>query len=340
MEQSRVAVPRCRTSVPYPGVVPRCCSLETPLQDLNDILLFAEVVERGGFAAAGRALGLPKSRLSRRVAGLEAQMGVRLLQRTTRKLSLTEVGETFLRHCQAMRESAQAAADAVAHAQAEPRGTIRVVCPVTLAQTVLADAMPVYLARYPLVRVEMEVNNRVVDLVKEGVDVALRVRTSLEESGSLVIKRLDNTQAMLVASPALFERHGGLDSLNSLEAVGELDSVAMSAADGQTTYALTHVDGRKGVLRLRPRFVADDLLMLRQAVLGGSGMTWLPEYMCEEALRDGRLVRLLPDWWRPAGVVHAVFPSRRGLSPAVRSFLDFLGEFVPLGSGAPRISPV
>ncbi|MEZ5704564.1 MAG: LysR family transcriptional regulator [Burkholderiaceae bacterium] len=310
------------------------------MQDLNDMLLFAEVVERGGFAAAGRALGLPKSRLSRRVAGLEAQMGVRLLQRTTRKLSLTEVGETFLRHCQAMREAAQAAADAVVHAQAEPRGTIRVVCPVTLAQTVLADAMPIYLARYPRVRVEMEVNNRVVDLVKEGVDVALRVRSSLEESGSLVIKRLDNTQAMLVASPALLERHGGLVSLNSLEAVSELDSVAMSAADGQLGLALTHVDGRQGVLRLRPRFVADDLLTLRQAVLGGSGMTWLPEYMCEEALRDGRLVRLLPDWKRPAGVVHAVFPSRRGLSPAVRSFLDFLAEFVPLGSRALQMSPV
>eukprot|EP01036_Dinobryon_divergens_P036984 gene36984-biopygen29253 len=174
------------------------------MQDLNDMLYFAEVVERGGFAAAGRALGLPKSRLSRRVAALEAQLGVRLLQRTTRKLSLTEVGEAYLRHCQALRESAQAAADTVAHAQTEPRGTIRVTCPVTLAQTVLADVMPIYLARHPLVRVEMEVNNRVVDLVKDGVDVALRVRLTLEDSGSLVVKRLDDARSVLVASPALW----------------------------------------------------------------------------------------------------------------------------------------
>ena len=111
------------------------------------MLYFAEVVERGGFAAAGRALGIPKSRLSRRVSDLEAHLGVRLLQRTTRKLSLTEVGEAYLRHCQAMRESAQAAADTVAQVQTTPRGTIRVSCPVTLAQTVLAELMPQFLAR-------------------------------------------------------------------------------------------------------------------------------------------------------------------------------------------------
>ena len=297
------------------------------MQDLNDMLLFAEVVERGGFAAAGRALGLPKSRLSRRIAGLEAQLGVRLLQRTTRKLSLTDVGETYLRHCQALRESAQAAADAVANAQTEPRGTIRVVCPVTLAQTVLGGVMHVYLARHPLVRVEMEVNNRVVDLVKEGVDVALRVRLTLEESGSLVIKRLDDARSVLVASPALLARQG---TPTTLAEASRLDSVAMSATDGSVSIRLTSPEGREAVLQHTPRYIADDLLTLKLAVLGGSGMCWLPDYMCEEELRDGRLVRLLPDWSTPVGVVHAVFPSRRGLSPTVRSFLDFLGEYVPV----------
>ena len=112
------------------------------MQDLNDMLYFAEVAERGGFAAAGRALGIPKSRLSRRVAELEVRLGVRLLQRTTRRLALTEVGEAYLRHCQAMRESAEAAADLVAQVQTAPRGTVRVSCPVTLAQTVLGELMP------------------------------------------------------------------------------------------------------------------------------------------------------------------------------------------------------
>jgi DNA-binding transcriptional LysR family regulator len=297
------------------------------MQDLNDMLLFAEVVERGGFAAAGRALGMPKSRLSRRVAGLEAQLGVRLLQRTTRKLSLTAIGETYLRHCLALRDSAQAAADAVAEVQTEPRGTVRVVCPVTLAQTVLGAVLPIYLARHPQVTLDIEVNNRVVDLVKEGVDVALRVRLTLEESGSLVVKRLDEARSVLVASPEQLRRQG---TPLTLEEASQLDSVAMSATDGVVSIPLTNADGRQGVLQHRPRLIADDLLTLKLAVLGGTGMCSLPDYMCEEELRDGRLVRLLPAWTRPVGVVHAVFPSRRGLSPAVRSFLDFLGEYVPV----------
>src|SRR5690606_22108081 len=121
------------------------------MQDLNDMRYFAEVVNRGGFAAAGRALGLPKSRLSRRVAGLEAQLGVRLLQRTTRKLSLTSAGEIYLRHCVAMCDEAQAAAEAIAQVQSEPRGIVRVTCAVTLAQTVVGPILPEFLARHPLV---------------------------------------------------------------------------------------------------------------------------------------------------------------------------------------------
>ncbi len=296
------------------------------MQDLNDMLYFAEVVERGGFAAAGRALGIPKSRLSRRVSDLEAQLGVRLLQRTTRKLSLTEVGESYLRHCQAMREAAQAAADTVAQVQTEPRGTVRVTCPVTLAQTVLAELMPVFLERHPQVRVEMQVTNRVVNLVEEGIDVALRVRANLEDSGSMVVKRLDDARQVLVASPDLLARRGTPETLAELS---RLDSMAMSAADGRSSLRLIGPDGREEVVQLSPRYVADDLLTLKLAAVAGTGMCWLPDYMCQAELNEGRLVRLLPQWSTPRGVVHAVFPSRRGLAPSVRRFLDFLGEKVP-----------
>lgn len=296
------------------------------MQDLNDMLYFAEVVERGGFAAAGRALGIPKSRLSRRVSDLEAQLGVRLLQRTTRKLSLTEVGESYMRHCLAMREAAQAAADTVAQVQTEPRGTVRVTCPVTLAQTVLAELMPVFLERHPQVRVEMQVTNRVVNLVEEGIDVALRVRANLEDSGSMVVKRLDDARQVLVASPDLLARRGAPETLAELS---RLDSMAMSAADGRSSLRLIGPDGREEVVQLSPRYVADDLLTLKLAAVAGTGMCWLPDYMCQAELNEGRLVRLLPQWSTPRGVVHAVFPSRRGLAPSVRRFLDFLGEKVP-----------
>lgn len=294
--------------------------------DLNDMLYFVEVVERGGFAAAGRALGIPKSRLSRRVADLEAHLGVRLLQRTTRKLSLTQVGESYLRHCQAMRDAALAAADAVAEVQTEPRGMIRVSCPVTLAQTVLGELMPEFLRRCPLVHVEMLVTNRPVNLVEEGVDVALRVRAGLEDSGSMVVKRLDSSRQILVASPDLLERQGTPRSLDDLQL---LDSMAMSAVDGQFSMLLFGPEGKEQRVQLQPRYVVDDLLTLQFAALAGSGMCWLPDYMCQDALAQGRLVQLLPEWAPPPGIVHAVFPSRRGLAPAVRHFLDFLGETMP-----------
>jgi DNA-binding transcriptional LysR family regulator len=294
--------------------------------DLNDMLYFVEVVERGGFAAAGRALGIPKSRLSRRVADLEMHLGVRLLQRTTRKLSLTPVGESYLRHCQAMRDAALAASDAVAEVQTEPRGVIRVTCPVTLAQTVLGELMPEFLRRCPLVHVEMQVTNRPVNLVEEGVDVALRVRTSLEDSGSMVVKRLDSSRQILVASPDLLERQGTPRSLDDLQL---LDSMAMSAMDGQSSIMLLGPEGKEQRVQLQPRYVVDDLLTLQFAALAGSGMCWLPDYMCQDALAQGRLVQLLPEWAPPPGIVHAVFPSRRGLAPAVRHFLDFLAEMMP-----------
>ena len=296
------------------------------MHDLNDMLYFAEVVERGGFAAAGRALDIPKSRLSRRVAALEAQLGVRLLQRTTRQLSLTEVGEAYLRHCQALRETAQAAADTVAQVQTEPRGTVRVTCPTTLAQTVLADLMPPFLARYPQVRVEMQVSNRVVNLVEEGIDVALRVRTTLDDSASMVVKRLDASAQILVASPALLARQG---VPRTLEDLARLDSMAMSASDGRASLRLMDPEGREHTLHHSPRYVVDDLLMLQSAALAGTGMCWLPDYLCHDAVSAGRLVHLLPGWAPQRGIVHAVFPSRRGLSPAVRQLLDYLGEAMP-----------
>ncbi len=293
------------------------------MQDLNDMLYFAEVVERGGFAAAGRALGIPKSRLSRRVSDLETQLGVRLLQRTTRKLSLTEVGEAYLRHCQAMRESAQAAADTVAQVQTTPRGTIRVSCPVTLAQTVVAELMPRFLASCPEVRIDMLVSNRAVNLVEEGIDVALRVRPSVDDSGSMVVKRLDHTTQILVASPELLIRQGTPKTLDDL---AKLDSIAMSAPDGRSTWNLIGPGGVHQQVQHTPRYVADDLLTLKYAAVAGTGVCWMPDYMCQEEMRERKLVRVLPDWAPAPAIVHAAFPSRRGLSPAVRRFLDYLGE--------------
>jgi DNA-binding transcriptional LysR family regulator len=295
------------------------------MQDLNDMLYFAEVAERGGFAAASRHLGVPKSKLSRRVAELEGRLGVRLLHRTTRKLSLTDVGEHYLRHCLAMRDAAEAATEAVEQVQTEPRGTVRVACPVTLAQTTVGPILPAFLARYPQVRIDMRISNRVVDLVEEGFDVALRVRVSLEESRSLVVKHLGVTQTVLAASPALLQRQGRPEKPEDL---ARMDTVAMSAVDGRATLVLQGPQEQTFTLVHTPRLLADDLLTIKFAVVQGTGMGFLPDYMCREELEDGRLVKVLPDWAPQPGIFHAVYPSRRGMVPAVRRFLDYLGEFI------------
>ncbi|WP_332776667.1 LysR family transcriptional regulator [Polaromonas sp.] len=293
------------------------------MQDLNDMLYFAEVVERGGFAAAGRSLGLPKSRLSRRVAELEARLGVRLLQRTTRKLSLTEVGEIYLRHCSAMRDEALAAAEAVAQMQVEPRGTLRITCPVTLAQSTLGYLVPRFLALHPHVKIDMRVTNRVVDLVEEGIDIALRVRPTLDDSGSLIVKNLGSSAGHLLASPALLARQGTPEKPEDL---ARLDTVAMSWVDGRSSWTLIGPEGREFVLQHQPRYVADDLQTLKLAVLAGAGISFLPDSLSAAEQQAQLLVPVLPGWAPKPGVAHAVFPSRRGQVPAVRSFLDFMGE--------------
>ncbi len=293
------------------------------MEDLNDMLYFAEVVERGGFAAAGRSLGVPKSRLSRRVAELEGRLGVRLLQRTTRKLSVTAVGEIYLRHCATMRDEALAAAEAVAQMQVEPRGTLRVTCPVTLAQSTLGYLVPSYLALYPHVKLDMRVTNRVVDLIEEGVDIALRVRPTLDDSGSLVVKQLGASSALLLASPSLLHRQG---IPTQPEDLMKLDTIAMSATDGRSTWELAGPDGQTYDLEHQPRYIADDLQTLKLAVLAGTGISFLPEMLSRAELQAQLLVPVLPGWTIRSGMVHAVFPSRRGQVPAVRSFLDFLGD--------------
>jgi DNA-binding transcriptional LysR family regulator len=306
------------------------------MQDFNDMLYFAEVVDRGGFAAAGRALGIPKSRLSRRVAELEGRLGVRLLQRTTRKLSLTQTGEVYYRHCSAMRDEAAAAAEAVAEISEEPRGTIRVACPITLAQSTVGQVIAQFSLKHPQVRIEMQVSNRVVDLVEEGIDVALRVRPTLDDSGSLVVKALGRTGTALVCTPAVIQRCGRPDTVADL---ARMDTMAMSVVDGKTSWRLVGPGGAEHVFVHRPRYIADDLLTLKSAAMQDIGIALLPDYMCCESLANGRLVEVLPGWRPPTGVMHAVFPSRRGMVPAVRRFLDHLGENVKgedlvFGSGA------
>lgn len=300
------------------------------MRDLNDLLFFAKVVEHGGFNAASRVLGIPKSRLSRRVAGLEEQLGVRLLQRTTRKLALTEVGASFYDHCQAMLAEADAAEESVSRVTAEARGLIRVSCPELLAKTELGPILPRFMQQHPQVRLLLEATNRRVDLIEDGIDVAIRVRSVIEDSASLVARRLGIARQVLVASPALLEQYG---TPASPADVARLPALSMNWPDGRGHLALLDEVGHNYSVQIdQPRLITDDLMVLTEAAEAGLGVAQLPVQLCHTALAAGRLVKLLPDYIIPGGILHAVFPSRRGLVPAVRAFIDFLAaELVPPG---------
>jgi DNA-binding transcriptional LysR family regulator len=296
------------------------------VQPLEGFYYFTQVVDHGGFARAARALGIPKSRLSRHVMALEAQLNVRLLNRSTRRFAVTEVGQEVYRHAAAMRAEADAALEAVEFARAAPRGTIRASCPVTLAQSVLASMLPVFLAKYPAVRLQLHVSNRRVDVVREGFDVALRVRSQPSGEDGLVMRTFGRAHELLVASPAYLARAGApaspqdLGSRETLDYGGELD---------RQPWELVGSDGQSVRAEHTPRVICHDFIVLRAAVLAGLGIAKLPDSVVREDVRSGALTRVLPDWNSPQGVVHAVFPSRRGLLPAVRAFIDFLAERVP-----------
>lgn len=303
------------------------------MHDLNDLYYFAKVVESGGFAAAGRLLGIPKSRLSRRIAELEIRLGARLLQRTTRKLVLTDVGERYLRHCQAMLAEAEQAEEAVASLTSEPRGRLRVSCPVHLANTELPAMVSDFLERYPQVQLEMLLTNRRVDLLNDGVDVALRVRDDGDEDPSLIARRLHPAEACLVAAPSLLAGRDirTPDDLLQLPALGVLE------ADRRVHVNLRRrEDGARRELALEGRLGVDDFRVRKLAALRGLGVTLLPCLYCQDELEDGRLLRLLPDWEAPEGYLQAVYTHRRGMLPAVRAWIEHLPAYFRGGCSETR----
>lgn len=296
------------------------------MQPLEGFYYFAKVVEHGGFAPAGRALQVPKSRLSRHVASLEAALNVRLINRSTRRFVVTDVGREVYRHAIAMLSEADAALETVEFARAEPRGTIRASCPIALAQTVLAALLPEFLGKHPAVRLHLHVSNRRVDVVSEGFDLALRVRTQPSGEDGLVMRSFGESDEFLVASPAYLERTG----VPSRPAdIGKADTLDYAGEFDRRPWELAGPGGETARVEHSPRVVCHDFVVLRAAALAGLGVARLPEAMVREDLKDGRLTRVLPEWNTPQGILHAVFPSRRGVLPAVRAFIDFLAQKLP-----------
>ena len=298
-------------------------ALAGTLPDLNDLYFFAAVVEHGGFSAASRALNVPKSRLSKCVSQLEEGLGVRLLQRTTRKFVVTEAGERFYRHCQAMLAEARAATEDVAALRGEPSGLVRLSCPVSLAQSLLAPLLPVFLAHHPLVQLRVLSSNRRVDVIGEGYDIAIRVRDKLDSDVELVARSFGPKRVVLVASPAFLEERG---EPKDPQALSSLPVLSHFEHEGEQNWELYDSACAKTTVPVRPRLVSGEFRVLIDAAVQGIGIAWVPEQSCIEELRDGRLRVVLPDWGLPQGILHIVYPSRRGMLPAVRALVEFLAE--------------
>ena len=297
-----------------------------PAASLDDLYYYAMVVKHGGFAAAGRAIGTPKSRLSRHVNALEEKLGVRLLQRSTRRFVVTETGQQLYRHCQAMLAEAEAALDIAAMARAEPRGRIRVACPTGVAGNMLAPVLPQFMARYPQVQVELEVSNRRVDVIGEGFDVALRVRTQPSGEDGLVMRSFAELCELLVASPGYLAANGAPLQAQDL---ARHQTLSFEGSGERHHWELRGPDGQSERVEHQPRLICHNFQVLLDAAVAGLGIALIPESAAREAIGRGHLVPVLSGWSLPQGIFHAVFPHRRGLLPAVRGFIDFLVETMP-----------
>lgn len=291
--------------------------------DLNDYRYFAKVIEAGGFSAASRELGIPKSRLSRRVAELEARLGVRLLQRSTRKLTLTDVGQRILAHSQALVREAEAAERVAASLLAEPSGLVRLSTPSVLIDSGLGAVFGGFLQAHPKVALETVITSRRVDLIDEGIDVALRVRASHEEDPQWQTLRLVQYGSLLVAAPALAAQYGGLTTREQV-----LSAPALGAVEGDRRihWRLRDPAGVMHELVLAPRLASEHFGLRLQAAMAGLGVTLMPEPLVRGELAAGRLVAALPGWQFSQIRLQAVYASQRGLSPAVRALLDYLRE--------------
>ena len=296
------------------------------MSDFNDYYWFALVVEHNGYSATERATGVPKSTLSRRIQHLEESLGVRLIQRTSRQFAVTDVGMSIYRHAQAMRMEMQAAQDVVNHLSATPRGVIRVSVPVSIAQQELAQVLPNFVKTYPDIQIQLMVTNRRIDIINEGIDIALRVRSQLDQDSSLIIRRFGQIRQLLVASKTYIKQHGEPETLEQL---AQHATLSMNEDEAYQYWELTDTSYTIQRIKINPKVMASNLSMLLQLTVQGAGIALLPESICAEQVRNGQLKVILPAWDIPEGTFHAIYPSRRGLLPAIRTFIDYLVAELP-----------
>ena len=288
--------------------------------DLNDIVVFARVVEAGSFTAAARLLAMPKTTVSRRIAALEREVGVRLLQRTTRSLNLTDAGRLYYEQSSQALRTLEEANLRLAEARAEPSGTIRISAPVGFGGYFLTGAVVEFLAMYPKAKVELRLTDDRLNLVEDGIDLAFR--TGVLQDSTLIARKLGSTHRLLCASPDYLERRGVPEAPTDL--AGH-DCVIAGASAAGAHWVLEGPDGQVTVT-VDGRFAANEMQAVVAATLAGFGIAQLPHGMAEALISEGRMKRVLKDYTTPAGGLHVLYPSSRHLSPLVKAFIELAAE--------------
>jgi DNA-binding transcriptional LysR family regulator len=298
------------------------------LLDLNDFFLFVQVVDRGGFTAAGRTLRMPKSTLSHRIQQLEANLGVRLLNRTSRRFGMTDAGQEFYHHAVAMLREAEQAETAIRHRLSEPTGLVRCTAAVATMQFAMRDMLANFLNLYPKVNVVAHATDQNVDIVGENYDVAIRAHSNPLPDSNLIQRTLTPAPWFLFAGSAYLDANEAPETPRDLQ---KHPSLFMMRTGIAPVWHLRHSSKAKDkvVMPLAPRLLSDDMIGLKQAAIKGLGIVALPGYVCCDEVRSGALRRVLPNWLADDSTITALVPYRRGLLPSVRVFLDHLATEFP-----------
>ena len=291
------------------------------IEDLNDLYLFGQVVEAGGFAAAERQTGIPKSRLSRRVAALERELNVRLIQRSARNFAVTEVGQSVYQHARRLTDEAEALSATIGEALNEPSGLIRVSASLFTGESVLAGWLAEFQVQHPRIRISLDLSNRFVDLISERVDLAIRYSSTPLPSSEVVARPLGISQMVLVGSSALIARIGEPSDTADLD---RFPALAQGTLENIRPWTFSAADGSQIVYQPKPVFVTNNILALREAAARDAGLIQLPLDACREALATGALRTVLDRWQSVGTPVYAMYPSRRGMTAGVRALLTFL----------------
>lgn len=295
--------------------------------DLNDVFYFVQVVEKGGFSAAARALNIPKSRLSRRVRQLEDDLGVRLLQRTSRVVTTTEVGEEYYHHAQGALARFETAETAVRRRTNTIEGTVTVSCSVGMAQFGLDQIVPRFLQDNPGVTVVQRASNQMEDLVKDGIDVAIRGHMDTLPDSSLIQVKLAQVEWHLFCSP---DYQSAADGFDEPAGLANHPALVLGRPGATHQWLLNDINGQSASVPCTVRFASDDMSTLKNAAALSLGIVALPSYVCRPEVETGSLVRVLPGWTAGRPKISLLMPSRKGLLPAFEAFLSFLKQELPI----------